>query len=76
MSASSGSQRPSAATGGRRLGVRTVDKARPDVRGLAQAFVGVILARRFESRDEANQALKDYPMLHTATGPETGKPVD
>jgi hypothetical protein len=56
--------------------VHTVDKSQPDVRGLAQAFVGVILARRFESRDEANQALRDYPMLHTAARPEKDDAVE
>jgi len=76
VSAPSAPRRPSAASGGRRLGVRTVDKSQPDVRGLAQAFVGVILARRFESRDEANHALRDYPMLHTAARPEKDDAVE
>lgn len=76
MSSPANPRRPSPATGGRRLGVRTVDKPQPDVRGLAQAFVGVILARRFESRDEANQALKNYPMLHTAPRPDEACEVE
>lgn len=76
MSGPSAARRPAAASGGRRLGVRTVDKSQPDVRGLAQAFVGVILARRFESRDEANQALKEYPMRHTAPKPRKGDGIE
>ncbi|HEY0259502.1 MAG TPA: hypothetical protein VGC18_06575 [Lacisediminihabitans sp.] len=56
--------RPASLAGTRRLGVRVVEKSQPDVRGLARAFVGVILARRFTDREEANAAMADYPARH------------
>lgn len=56
--------RPAPLAGTRRLGVRVVEKHQPDVRGLARAFVGVILARRFTDRAEANAAMADYPARH------------
>lgn len=59
-------QRPRIArTAGGSLGVRTVDKAPPEVRALAKAFIGVIIARRYADRDTANVQMASYPSRHT-----------
>lgn len=47
------------------LGIRAVNKEPPDVPRLARAYIGVILARRYENRDAANTAMASYPIRHT-----------
>lgn len=61
-----------------RLGVRAVDKQPPDVRGLARAFIGVIIARRYDDREAANTAMASYPSRHTPSPrrPRTGRQSD
>ncbi|GAB3597201.1 hypothetical protein [Microbacterium tumbae] len=53
--------------GGGSLGVRTVDIKPPEVRALAKAFIGVVIARRYEDRDTANTQMASYPSRHTPT---------
>lgn len=51
------------------LGVRTIDRTPPDIHRLAQAFIGVILARRFANREQAGEALASWPATHTPRRP-------
>lgn len=59
-------RQPRASRGGV-LGVRTVPNDPIDVRLQARAFIGVTLAARYDSREEANTGLAAYPARHTPT---------
>lgn len=59
-------------TGGGTLGVRTIPNDPVDVRMLARAFIGVTLARRYPTREDANTALASYPSRHSPTARRPG----
>jgi len=42
-----------------------VDNKPPEVRALAKAFIGVVIARRYDDRDTANAQMASYPSRHT-----------
>jgi hypothetical protein len=42
-----------------------VDNKPPEVRALAKAFIGVVIARRYDDRDTANAGMASYPSRHT-----------
>jgi hypothetical protein len=52
-------------SGGGSLGVRAVDNKPPELRALAKAFIGVVIARRYDDRDTANTQMASYPTRHT-----------
>lgn len=52
--------------------MRTADKTPPDVPGLAKAFIGVIIARRYADRETASAQMASYPSRHTPTSRRPG----